>query len=671
MRRSLPELLRQESPIPLAREALWRTRRQWHKKRFLAQIANRNCPVSLRIVPYYNPTPVIGKGSQATITAYANEIHQGRFPFLGYGTRPLGLKPKWNADFVSGMEWPNAPMNNGAGVRLDGADVKVPWELSRLQFLPVLGKAFVLTGDERYREDAKNLLVHWIDNNPAGSGINWAIAMEASLRAMSICFLLSLIAPLRPSERAWLDKVTRSLWHHLLYIESHTEFSYLISSNHYLSNIVGLYCLAEFLDGPGMGARRRTYRQRIESEILRQVYEDGGDYEASIGYHALVTQMFTSSLLLMRACNWVPGTRFLERLRLMHRMLQSLASTTGQLPHIGDCDDGRVELLLDDLQQMLALPVAERNSLRVSNLLGLGKRLFGEGRGSTEDADWYCATRNSAMASPTTLQSNSPSEDVTVFSRSGLALARSGEAEILFLAIPNGIFGKGSHTHNDKLSFILRLHGEEVLCDSGTGCYTRDPELRNKFRATAAHNTVVVDGAEQNAFDAGSTGLFWIGTDAEVTPMNQWRDRGEVHLQASHSGYKRLGVMHTRTIRMARGAPAAIVEDHLGGTGKHHFELNFQLAPGWTVASLEKLGSEIRVRIVATEELVMVVRGPGELHVEQTASHVSMTYGCIISNYRLRVWGESPLPASITTTLTWVPHVTANREKRGGRRMYA
>src|SRR5262249_2778314 len=160
----------------------------------------------------------------------------------------------------------------------------------------------------------------------------------------------------------------------LLYIEGNIEFSYLMTSNHYLSNLVGLYCLSTFLDGAGMKSRRRRYRQRIEAEMEKQVYEDGGDHEASTGYQVLVTQVFTTSLLLMRTERTTEARpAFLERLCLMFRFLNLLASASGQLPQVGDCDDGRTELLMDDLHQMLNCPVAERNSLRVSNLLGLGQ----------------------------------------------------------------------------------------------------------------------------------------------------------------------------------------------------------------------------------------------------------------------------------------------------------
>jgi len=165
----------------------------------------------------------------------------------------------------------------------------------------ILGKAHVLTGDESYRVAAKELLTHWIESNPVPLGVNWTIAMEAALRAMSICFLLNLLSPLRGEEHPWLATVTRSLSQHLLYIEANIEFSHLLTSNHYLSDIVGVYCLSMFLDGEGMAAKRHKYRKRIEAEMAQQVYEDGGDHEASTGYQVLVTQLFATALLLMRS----------------------------------------------------------------------------------------------------------------------------------------------------------------------------------------------------------------------------------------------------------------------------------------------------------------------------------------------------------------------------------
>jgi hypothetical protein len=669
--RPLIEVLKQESPISLAREAVRRACKEWNKKRILAQLNEELCPVTFRDVPYYNwDASVFGEESRMIIEAIAHEICEGRFPFLGYGTVNLGSRPKWNVDFVSGASWPSAPLENRDCLRFDGSDVKVPYELSRLQFLPVLGKAHILSGDERYRLVAKTLLSHWIEDNPVGVGVNWSLPMEAALRGMSICFLLNLLSPLRPQEEEWLAAVTRSLWQHVVYIEANIEFSYIISSNHYLSNILGLYFLSSFLEGGEMAGRREAYRQRVEAEILRQVYDDGGDYEASTGYQVLVTQMFTSAYLLMRACGATPDRRFLERLRSMHRFMATLASSSGELPHLGDCDDGRVELLLDDLKQMLLLRVPERNSLRISNLLSLGACLFGGSSGdAAEDAKWYGVSRNANTAPLVVSKTDSVTPQARVFRQSGIAIASNACAEILFFAVRNGIYGKGSHNHNDKLSFVLRLDGEEVLCDSGTATYTRDPTVRNQFRVTAAHNTIVVDGDEQNTIRPGSAGLFNLGSEAEVGLIEQGERDGDLCLRASHSGYRSVGVTHTRTIRLSRTEDLVVVDDLLEGSGIHRFEINFQLAPKWTAGPFVRVNSDSWCRIDGPRNLEIMVSAPVELRAEQCESLISRTYGSTTSALRLRFSGRARLPVCLTTKISWASQ-SANTISAGARRSH-
>src|SRR5260370_1424913 len=137
---------------------------------------------------------------------------------------------------------------------------------------------------------------------------------------------------------------------------------------------------------------------------------------------------------------------------------------------------------------------------------------------------------------------------INVLPNSGIGVLRHRSAELLFFAIPNGIFGKGSHTHNDKLSFVLRVGGQEVLCDCGTGCYTRDIATRNRFRSTAAHNTLLIDGAEQNRIDAGPSGLFILGNESAVSSIQHGKEAQGYFLRASHTSYCTLGVKQTRAV---------------------------------------------------------------------------------------------------------------------------
>lgn len=647
-------ILKRESSVVVAREALWRLHKEWTKRRMFSRLEGLG-DVRFRGVPYYNPDlQTLNEHSRALIVAFADGIRAGRYRFLGYGTADLGTRPKWNFDFTSGAEWPHVRLKGRECVRCDGSDVKVPYELSRLQFLPVLGKAHVLTGDDAYRRAARNLLSHWIQSNPFPVGVNWTIAMEAGLRAMSICFLLNLLSPFRLEDQAWLAVVTRSLTQHLLYIEANIEFSHVMTSNHYLSDVVGLYCLSVFLDGEGMAARRREYRRRIEAEMAKQVYEDGGDYEASIGYHVLVTQLFTTALLLMRSDGSAAASpEFVERLRAMYRFLDIVADRSGELPQVGDCDDGRTELLVDDLHQMILCPVSERNSLRVPHLLGLGQRLFGEGAGAGDDAAWYGLTDANPVPYSGSQTHAGPACPIRVLPKSGIGVLQNGPAELLFFAIPNGIFGKGSHTHNDKLSFVLRVDGLEVLCDSGTGCYTRDVATRNQFRSTAAHNTLRVDGAEQNRIHPGSRGLFNLGDEAAVSQIEQGRDAQGYFVRARHTGYRSLGVTHTRTIRVVDNQPAFVIEDELEGGGVHDFELNLQLAPHRT-AEITAAEDGIFCRIPGDRQVQLTVSGPAGLHGSVQPSQISRVYSVTIPAMKVRFWGRAAVPTRITTRISCV-----------------
>ncbi len=258
----LLNVLHRESPLIVAQEALWRSRRRWRQIQFKSRIESASCPVVYRPVRYYQPSPSgMDQRSREVILRAADVVCGGGFPWFAYPPAQLGFPPSWNLDFVSGISWPDAPAETLQVVRHDGSDVKVPWDLSRLQFLPVMGKAWRLSGNERYRIAACELLSDWIGKNPTGTGVNWAIAMEAALRSISMCLFLSLLAP-EPGEHdtAWWREVATSLWQHLLFIEAHNEFSYFCRGNHYLSNLIGLFCLSSFLDGPGMEKRRRSYR---------------------------------------------------------------------------------------------------------------------------------------------------------------------------------------------------------------------------------------------------------------------------------------------------------------------------------------------------------------------------------------------------------------------------
>ena len=231
-------------------------------------------------------------------------------------------------------------------------------------------------------------------------------------------------------------------------------------------------------------------------------------------------------------------------------------------------------------------------------------------------------------------------------------MARKGDAEVVFCATPNGIRGKGSHTHNDKLGVVLRIDGQELLGDSGTCCYTRDAATRNRFRMTASHNTIVVDNLEQNKILMDTNSLFILSDDAAVSSIEHVSTEKEVALSASHFGYRAIGVTHSRRVRVQE-QNSVILEDVLVGGGHHTIEANFHIDPAWEITSVENLGKSVRAEVSGPRRVSLEFSAPAELHGDKQPTQISRTFGSSIPASKIHLSAETALPFTLTTRITW------------------
>jgi hypothetical protein len=612
-----------EEPLhKLAGEAAWRgvrSIRRWNFKR-AGEISD--CPVHFRPIGYHQSHSVLASDHSTTdILAYAGAILRGDYPLMGYGSPHLGISPDWHTDWVSGLSWPMQDSEKIVVVRHDGSDVKAPWELSRLQFAPLVAQAYVLTGDKTFRTATKSLLADWVEQNPLGMGVNWTIAMEAALRGISLCLCLDLLWPFSADEQAWLGRMTSSLWQHLRFIEAHNEFSCLLRSNHYLSNIVGLTTLSAYL---GLEGRREKYARAVQRELLLQTYPDGGDREASTGYHVLVAQMGLHTLIVQQRCRGFLAPRFVARLGRMFQWITALADDAGKLPLLGDCDNGRVELLPEDIaQEDIAKDEAPagRHSLHTNDL---------------------CKLASSVLQLPLTRSS----EVATLLPDSGIAVLRADSASVIFAAMPNGLAGKGSHTHCDKLSIVFRLGEHEVFCDSGSRCYTRSAELRNLDRSTRAHNTVMIDGADQNTLGVQ---LFRLGNEAQVSPI-VLEENGKM-VRASHQGYGRWNIEHQRTVRLSPCSLETL--DEVRGAGQHLLELRFILGPEWVFYPEIMSAEKVTGTIGGPRRLIFLCGAESTLDLSVLPAQISRAYGAAVDTHCIRIQTTAKLPATLETRVRW------------------
>ncbi|HSO75046.1 MAG TPA: heparinase II/III family protein [Blastocatellia bacterium] len=255
-------------------------------------------------------------------------------------THGFGSKIDWHRDPLSGAQW---PLEHFTRVNLRpgrGADVRVVWELNRLHQLTTLGRAYALTTDERYTEGFINQLASWYEDNPPGFGANWTVAMEVAIRAVNIIAAMEMF---RFSPRVTDDVIgliLKLLVAHGRFVRSNLEFSHRSPSNHYLTDLIGLFVIGATVPELREARAWRDYSApRLVKEMSRQVLADGVDYEGAIAYHRFVTEIFALFFSLSHATGVDPGAAFRSRLSAMFDFVRHYLKPDGTAPAIGDSDD--------------------------------------------------------------------------------------------------------------------------------------------------------------------------------------------------------------------------------------------------------------------------------------------------------------------------------------------
>jgi hypothetical protein len=147
------------------------------------------------------------------------------------------------------------------------------------------------------------------------------------------------------------------------------------------------------------------------------------------------------------------------------------------------------------------------------------------------------------------------------------------DVDILLDHGPLGMAPSYGHGHADALAVILRSEGRVLAVDPGTYTYTGDPEWRAYFRGTRAHNTVCVDGLDQSQQEAA---FLWSKPFQSKLHKSVVKEDGTIVLLASHDGYRRIGVIHWRSvIKIPTGM--IWIWDYLEGDGVHELELNWHI----------------------------------------------------------------------------------------------
>lgn len=497
--------------------------------------------------PFAREAPNLPQAERERVLRAAEDAVARRVDVLGTGPVELGRPIDWLRDVKSGCTWSPGYAPRIEYANLDrSSDVKVPWEISRMQWLLPAGQAYLITGEERYAEAARDVLDEWIGANPYAGTVNWSVTMEVALRILSWSWLLGALG----RSASWRDpgfrsRFLRTLWLHGDYTQRHLERSD-VNGNHFDADAAGLVFAGLLFDH---GAWADEGWRLLVEELPRQVHPDGVDFEASASYHRLVCELFLLPSLYREQLGLPTPPDYRARLESMGRFTAAILHPDGDAPLWGDADDAR------------ALPLGGNrvNDHRyLPALLGLG--------GDPSEARWVLGSVGTESLPP---------RGPAAFPAGGVYVLASEVDHVVVDCGPVGLAGRGGHGHNDCLSFEATLDGARVVTDSGAYVYTASPEERNRFRATDAHNTPRVDGVEQNRIPES---LWLLEEDARPEPLVA----EELRFRGSHTGYTRLPdpVRPVRTVALEPHLHALLVHDCFDAVDGHLVEIPYHFAAG-------------------------------------------------------------------------------------------
>ena len=432
----------------------------------------------------------------------------------------------------------------------------------------------------------RSLLERWIDENPPAVADAWD-PYPVSLRLVNWIKWALRGNVLPPGCHSSMVVQTRWLGRRL---------EYHLLGNHLLANAKALMHAGLYFAGAEADSWYRRGVDILEAQLREQLLADGGHFELSTMYHALVLEDLLDLINVTRTFARKPPAGWYEAATAMRRWLAVMSHPDGEIAFFNDAafDGAANGAQLEQYALRLGLP---------------------------------------ALAAP--------DEPLTVLGASGYVRARVGEACLICDCAAIGPDYLPAHGHADALSFEMSLARRRVFVNSGVSEYGAGPE-RLRQRGTAAHNTVTVD--DRNSSEVW--GAFRVARRARARLSSVAAGPPAV-IAGSHDGYARLPGRNLHTRRWILDAGSLRIEDHLGGRFEHA-EARFHLHPD---LDAELHGADALRLLCAGEPLAhMSFEGARSLELGRGTWHPR--FGAAVAN---RCVSARFAGASLTSLVRWRP----------------
>lgn len=560
--------------------------------------------------------------------------------FNGYYSIP-NSKLKWNFSILTKQYWPTLhytklkqkltfnDFDNDDYI----CDILYAWEFGKHHALFDIACLLNINEDIQKRSYLNEQLESWMKSTTLENNIHWMNSLIVSQRCINWLYILALEHDNLKLNKSLYQEFIGELLFSADYVYNNMEF-YKFNNNHLISNLAFLILIARIFPKSKKLKRYSDYAKKVlHSELTKQVFDDGVNFEASTVYHRYVTE-----LLVIAFCGTEDSDISLKMklsliIQKMLKYISRINSKDYLLPIIGDNYQTKV------------LPNAENNANNCYSLLNVYQHLVDKHISNN-------ILKNSSHSTEERGMNNTI--DPRDYLTSGWLCCfypNNSDMMILFDTANTGLRGSdandaSSHGHSDALSFILNVEGLEFIVDRGSPEYTGSRKLHDEFRATSSHNTLTIDNCDQ----CTPSGYWVYERYAPIYGRRVTEDSAKWILEGSHKNYhnKNKGeITHTRKVTYYKKNPSVTIIDSLIGVANSDVDGRLYLHPD---VSLQRI-SKNKFRISRGRVLVFVEFKVGAdarmINIEPVETTVSKDYGSIeksiMISYSLQCVGDTEI----------------------------
>ncbi len=436
-------------------------------------------------------------------------------------------------------------------------------------------------GSSKRRELQLQWIYKWINDNPASKGGNGWEAYTLSLRIVNWC--KAFLSGLEPS-KAILNSLAQQADFLSQDLEKH------LLGNHYFVNLKALFFVGCFFDGDDANKWLAIALKDYKKELKEQVLNDGGSFELTPMYHAI---MLTDLLDLYNLFRIYPTKIPKDTVLITQLTIVKMFTWLDIMSH----GDDRISFFNDSAfgiapENNILREYAAKLEIKVTNLeLSLDRLSLYD----LQDTGYF-AVKTKSLSLIADAASVGPSY------------------------IPG-------HAHADSLSFELSLGCSRIFVNSGVSEYGMGTE-RLRQRGTSAHNTVIVDAKNSSEVWSG----FRVARRADIITRtaHEVSPTPIIQISAAHNGYKKQGIncIHHRRWKIMLNSLEII--DSI--QGNFNFAIGYlHLHPDINITSFFKDGCVLQS---TTHQIELTVIG-AVLQIEESTWHPE--FGMTLSSKKIKL----------------------------------